>query len=119
MSDELKDLLEALAVGIPVGLVLGLIIGIAGRKLFPDWVRRYAKSRLDRPWKYHAAMVVALAVLAVLAYLLGHPYLSALSLGACILALVLLLAFGFKPLTPKDEKRIDEWDPRKLWPPFW
>lgn len=116
MSDELRALLLILAVSVAVGLAAG----IALRKLRPEWCKTYAKFSLNRQWKLFAFGTVLFAVLGVLSFAQGRPYFGAFFVTFCGLELYAILRFGFKPLPPEMEKRINDSDPTKLLPlRFW
>ena len=116
MSDELRTLLRILAVSLPAGLV----IGIASCKLFPAWCKRYVKFCHNRQWKLFAVAALFFGVLGIVSFLHSSPYFAVFFLAFCLFELYGLFAFGFKTLTPEQEKQIDESDPRKLRPfRFW
>jgi len=116
MSDDLRALLLILAVAVPVGLAAG----IALRKLRPEWCKRYAKFSLNRRWKLFAFGTILFAVLGVLSFAQGRPYFGACLVSFSGLELYALFRFGFKPLPPDMEKRINDSDPTKLLPlMFW
>ncbi len=116
MSDELRRLLLILAISLPAGLV----IGIALRKLFPAWCKRYAKFCRNRQWKLFAFGVLLFGVMGIVSFLQNMPYFGVFFLIFCLFELYAFFAFGFKTLTPEQEKQIDESNPRKLRPfRFW
>jgi len=116
MSDEFKTLLLELAISLPAGLIIAIIL----LKLFPSGCKRYIKFCSNRRWKLFASSAVLFGVLGAESFLQNHPYFGVFFLVFCVFELFCLFAFGFKTLTPEEEKRIDESDPRKLWPfRFW
>jgi len=116
MSDELRTLLLIVAVSLPAGLV----VGIALRKFFPDGCKWYAKFCLNRQWKLFAFGALFFGVMGTGSFLLSRPYFGIFFMAFCLFELYGLFAYGFKTLTPEQEKQIDESDPRKLRPfRFW
>ena len=116
MTDELKTLLTILAVSLPVGLVIGILL----RKLAPGVCKRYAKSCRNKQWPLFTFGAILFAILAVGSFLKNSPYFGAFFTAFSLFELFCLFAFGFRRLTPEEEKQIDESDPSKLWPVrFW
>lgn len=116
MSEELRTLLVLLAVAIPIGLA----VGIGLRKLRPDLCKRYAKFCLGGQWKLFAFGFLLFGFLAAMSFMTGRAYFGALFIAFSGLQLFALLTYGFKPLTPAMEERIDESDPTRLLPwRFW
>lgn len=116
MSDELRALLLILAISVAVGLAGG----IALRKLRPQWCKRVAKFSLNKQWKLFAFGTVLFAVLGVLSFAEGRPYFGAFFVAFSGFEIYAFFRFGFKPLLPEMEKRINDSDPTKLLPvSFW
>lgn len=104
MNMELQDLL--MEVGI--AMVIGLVVGIAIRFARPEWSRRWTKFALNRQWKLFTLGALFFGSGAVFLWHEGRVYHAMLSLAMCALELVALTLYGFKPLTPEMERKIDQ-----------
>jgi len=116
MTDELKVLLVIITVSLPVGLVIRVLLG----KRIPGVFKHYTKLSRNKPWPILTLGAILFSALAVGSFLDNRMYFGLFFTAFCLLELYCLFAFGFKRLTPEEEKQIDESDPSKLWPfRFW
>ena len=110
MSEHLRDLLWVVG----IGLVVGTVMGVAVRRLRPNWCRSYAKFVQHKKWWLFLLGFVMFGFMACASWREGNLpwglYFAVFSLAE----LVCFFWFGFKPLTPEMSKKIDEWDPTKL-----
>jgi len=105
---------------IGIGAITGLVVGISVRKLFPDVCKQYAKRTLNKQWKLFAFGVLFFGIMGIISFLMGYLYFGVFFMLFCLFELYGVFAYGFKSLTPEQEKQIDESDPTKLWPiRFW
>jgi hypothetical protein len=87
---------------------------------FPDWCKQYAKRCLNRQWKLFALGVLFFGVTGTISFFMSYPYFGVFFLVFCLFEIYGLFTYGFKKLTPEQEKQINESDPTKLWPvKFW
>ena len=112
MPEDLELVLIIIGAGVPIGLILGIAI----RKLKPAWSKRWTKFSINRPWKILLFAVILFSALSVFEFLDGRPYFGAFFAAFAALELIALLTFGFKFMTPEQEKAIDESNPTKLFP---
>lgn len=110
MTDELKTLLTTLGIGASVGLVIGILL----RKFTPGFCKRYAKFCSNRKWPIFSFGAVLFAVLSIDSFLNNRNYFGLFYTVFCLFELYCLFVYGFKRLTPEQERRIDESDPSKL-----
>lgn len=110
MSPELKQLCIIVAVSAPVGLAVGLLL----RKKKPDWCKSYAKSCLDRKWRLFLAGLILFIGLSVASFVGDRPYFGLFFLAFALLEAFCLAKYGFRPLTPELEAKIDASDPTRI-----
>ena len=113
MSSELKELAIIAAICVPVGLAAGILL----RLLAPDGCKKFAKWSVKCTWPFYLCFAVMFLGLASISFFVTHRYyFGGLFLAFAILEVLCLFRCGFKAPTQQRLKRIDEWNPRKLWP---
>ena len=103
MNEELHTLLTNVA----IGALIGTVVGVVMRYVKPEWARRWQKFVLNRQWKLFTAAAILFGVGAIILWHEGQVYTATTSTLLCILELVALVKYGFKPLTPEMERMID------------
>lgn len=103
MNPELKKLLILLAIGASIGSVIGLAV----RKNKPEWCRGFIKFSYNRNWKLFLTALIVLTAMAVISFSQGRPYFGALFAVFAVLEGYALLRYGFRPISPEMEAKMD------------
>jgi hypothetical protein len=117
MSNELRQLLLILAISLPFGLLLGLAI----RLLYPEGTKKYAAYSVTRTWRFWLFGCVLFFVLTIFAIAVGLFWFAGVFSFFLVLELYCLLQSLRTTTVSKKAnlQAIENWNPRKLWPPFW
>jgi hypothetical protein len=116
MSNELRQLLLILAIAFPLGVLLGLV----SRLLYPENVKKYAAYSVTRTWRFWLFGCAMFFALAISQIAIGHFWFGGL-FGFFLMLQLYCLVQSLRTSTASktDLQAIEDWNPRKLWPPFW
>jgi hypothetical protein len=118
MSNELRQLLLILAIGFPLGVLLGLV----SRLLDPEIVKKYAAYSVTRSRKWHFWLFgcAMFSVLAISQLAIGRFWFAGLFSFFLVLQFYCLVqSLRTSRASKTNLQAIEEWNPRKLWTPFW
>lgn len=111
MDSELREFLWVLLISLLAGSLAGLVVGW----LRPNWSKAWMKFCLNGQWKLFTLGMLFFGSGAIWCWIEGSVYFAGLNLVMCLLELVALLRYGFKPLTPGLARQIDEAELRPWW----